>query len=361
MASYRKLKSGWKVIISKRDSSGQLKQVSKNGFETKNEAKLYAAKIESQENGVFNLKKDTPFSRYFFEWWKTFKEPKLSDISNARYKNISSLLKEYFGDSQISKIDRITYQKFINEYGKSRSKETVYKLNSIIRACVRSAIQDEIITKDFTYNVEVAYKTEKRDIEYLNLDELKRLTTVTLAKLNPNFTSRYMILVGIYTGARIGEISALTWKDINFTDRTISINKSWDYMYKTGFKKTKSNASNRTIRVNKKLLDILEQLKQNNSEMIFENQYKTIPTPTSINKTLKKLLCEAKIDKPSFHFHSLRHSQVAYLLFKGVDLYAISKRLGHSDMTITAKKYAYLIDEYKQRSDNQIESLLDEL
>jgi integrase len=45
----------------------------------------------------------------------------------------------------------------------------------------------------------------------------------------------------------------------------------------------------------------------------------------------------------------------------GVDLYAISKRLGHSNMMITAKKYAYLIDEYKARNDNKIERLMDNL
>ncbi|HIZ96713.1 MAG TPA: tyrosine-type recombinase/integrase [Candidatus Ligilactobacillus excrementavium] len=50
-----------------------------------------------------------------------------------------------------------------------------------------------------------------------------------------------------------------------------------------------------------------------------------------------------------FHFHSLRHFHVAYLLFQGIELYTISKHLGHSNMMITAKKYAYLVDEYKAK------------
>lgn len=41
--------------------------------------------------------------------------------------------------------------------------------------------------------------------------------------------------------------------------------------------------------------------------------------------------------------------------FKGVNLYAISKRLGHSNMTITAKTYAYMLDEYKAQQDDIIE------
>lgn len=57
MASYRKLSTGWKVTISQRDAQGKLHQVSKNGFATKNEAKLYAAAIEAERNGVISQKK----------------------------------------------------------------------------------------------------------------------------------------------------------------------------------------------------------------------------------------------------------------------------------------------------------------
>lgn len=61
------------------------------------------------------------------------------------------------------------------------------------------------------------------------------------------------------------------------------------------------------------------------------------------------------------HFHSLRHTHVAMLLFKGIDLYAISKRLGHSNMTITAKTYAYMLEEYKAQQDDKIENILNEI
>ena len=44
MASYRKLKSGWKVTISTRDAEGKLRQTSKQGFATKKDAQAYAYK-----------------------------------------------------------------------------------------------------------------------------------------------------------------------------------------------------------------------------------------------------------------------------------------------------------------------------
>lgn len=52
---------------------------------------------------------------------------------------------------------------------------------------------------------------------------------------------------------------------------------------------------------------------------------------------------------------------MAYLLAQGVDIYAISKRLGHSNISITMEVYAYLIDEAKDKNDQKIVDSLDNL
>ena len=67
------------------------------------------------------------------------------------------------------------------------------------------------------------------------------------------------------------------------------------------------------------------------------------------------------IVKRDYTFHSLRHSHVAFLLSQGIDIYAISKRLGHANMTTTSNVYAYLIDEYKHKLDDEIERKLAQL
>ena len=67
--------------------------------------------------------------------------------------------------------------------------------------------------------------------------------------------------------------------------------------------------------------------------MVFANQRGEIPTSNAVNKVLRELLEEAGIHRSGYHFHSLRHSHVAYLLYQGIDLYAISKRLGHSNVS----------------------------
>ena len=169
-----------------------------------------------------------------------------------------------------------------------------------------------------------------------------------------------MILTAIYTGMRKSEIQALTWKDIDFLHATISINKSWDEK-KKAFKPTKTESSKRTIKVNRELLNRLADLKANCTTMVFQNVLGTVPTGTALNKCLRSIMASCKLEKQGFHFHSLRHVHVAYLLSQGVDIYAISKRLGHSNITVTLNTYSYLVDEYKAKNDTLIIDKLAEL
>ncbi|MCR1902273.1 site-specific integrase [Ligilactobacillus apodemi] len=362
MASYRKLKSGWKVIISKRDSNGQLKQVSKNGFATKNEAKLYAAKIESKRDGVLNQKKRITFSDHFEQWFLLYKKNKVAKTTQNRYKIIHNTINDFFGTTLLSKVTRNDYQKFINSFGATHAKDTVLKTHSIIKSCVQSAIFDELITKDFTQKIELIYNKDKDIIvEYLSVSEIHKLSNYLKRNLDPKYPSKYMILLAIYTGARLGEIQALTWHDIDFEHNTIAINKAWNYHEGGGFKDTKTDTSNRVIKVNKEILDIIKQLKKENTDMVFMSVFKKIPTSNAVNKMLRSALVACDLNKKNFHFHSLRHSHVAYLLYQGIDLYAISKRLGHSDLTTTTKRYAYLIDEHRAQSDQLIEQAINKI
>ena len=68
MASYRKLKSGWKATVSKR-VNGKLKQISKNGFATKAEARLWGAQMEADTDTMSDAA--IPFTDYFWSWYET--------------------------------------------------------------------------------------------------------------------------------------------------------------------------------------------------------------------------------------------------------------------------------------------------
>ncbi|MBF0600818.1 tyrosine-type recombinase/integrase [Limosilactobacillus oris] len=362
MANFMKRGSKWQARVSWRDDLGKLRQKSKLGFDTKQQAKQWAVEQEKKHIDGQLTDEDPIFANYFDEWFSTYKKDKISLSTQRLYTKTSERIHKHWGNKKISDVTRRQYQKFMNDFGKDHAKETVQKTNSIIRACVKDAILDGLIAKDFTQRIELIWdKNRTVKVQYLSIEQINKLVKSLEDDIKPPYISRYMILTAIYTGMRLGEIMALKWDDINFNFKTIRINKSYDYVSGGKIKPPKTESSNRTIKVNQSLLDLLAQLKQNHQDFVFMGENDKIPGSSAVNKTLRKHLSKCGIERHNFHFHSLRHSHVAYLLANDIDLYAISQRLGHSNMTTTAKKYAYLIDEYRARSDERIDNALEKI
>lgn len=362
MANFMKRGSKWQARITWRDDLGKLRQKSKLGFETKQQAKQWAIEQEKKHIDGQLTDNDPAFANYFDEWFSTYKKDKISLSTQRLYFKTSERIHKHWGNKKISDVTRRQYQKFMNNFGKKHAKETVQKTNSIIRACVKDAILDGIITRDFTQRIELTWdKSRTVKVKYLSIEQINSLVNSLKSDIKSTYISRYMILTAIYTGMRLGEIMALKWSDINFNFKTITISKSYDYVSGGKIKPPKTESSNRTISVNQSLLDLLNQLKENDHDFVFMGSNGKIPGSTAVNKTLKKHLALCGIERKNFHFHSLRHSHVAYLLANNIDLYAISQRLGHSNMTTTAKKYAYLIDEYRARSNQRINQALEKI
>lgn len=354
MSTVSKRATGYYGLAYYRDSNGKRRQKVAGVFKLKRDAKTAADELERQLDGANVDLQELSLYEYYQRWYQLYKANGITRVTQNRYKVIGGALKHYFQDQRVVDIKRSDYQAFINWYGKDHARDSVVKLNGALRACVGSAIDDDIITKDFTHNVQVVYDHQRSlRVEYLNTDEIQALRQTTAANLDRRFTGRYMILTAILTGMRKSEIQALTWKDLDYMHSTITVSKSWDEKEK-GFKPAKTRASNRVIKVNRELLDLLTDLKPNGSTLVFMGQYRTVPTSNALNKLLRSIMDQAGISKQGFHFHSLRHVHVAYLLGQGVDIYAISKRLGHSNISVTLNTYSYLIDEYKAKNDDLI-------
>ncbi|MBB1068744.1 site-specific integrase [Limosilactobacillus sp. RRLNB_1_1] len=362
MSYAKKAKKGYYGIAEFKDKDGKRHQKSAGLFKLKRDALKAGDELQRELDTVNQNLMDITLFDYFSRWFELYKSNKAQSASaQNQYRIMKKFIAEYFADTKLREIKRSDYQEFINWYGANHAYKSVSKLNGAIRSCVGYAIDDDIITKDFTHNVNITYnRTLERKVDYLTTDELQTLKKAVTAKLNRYNTSRYMILTAIYTGMRKSEVQALTWNDIDFLHSTISISKSWDEK-KKAFKSTKTDSSNRIVKVNRQLLKRLEELKANNSIMVFQNALGTIPTSNALNKCLRSIMNDCSIEKQGFHFHSLRHVHVAYLLSKGVDIYAISKRLGHSNITVTLNTYSYLIDEYKAKNDTLIIDKLAEL
>ena len=76
-----------------------------------------------------------------------------------------------------------------------------------------------------------------------------------------------------------------------------------------------------------------------------------------INKILSSILNQLKLHHITFH--GLRHTHASILLFKGVSVLSVSKRLGHSNITTTQSTYLHIIKELETKDQNKIINIID--
>ncbi|MBS5816160.1 MAG: site-specific integrase [Enterococcus casseliflavus] len=235
-------------------------------------------------------------------------------------------------------------------------------LHIYMKAAIQDALQEGIIFKDPTYKVSsrggISDKSD-RD-KFLNYNETKKLTNSLIDGIKPTYVSRYMILLGIATGMRYAEILGLTWNCIDFEDKTVRVEKTWDYVYKQDFSNTKNYQSMRLITVDDFTLDLLKQLKKhqreyyfgrilkNEKNLVFLNDDMELISNSAVNKTLKKHQKKIGIDQP-INFHGLRHTHASILIYQGVNLKYVSRRLGHKKIETTLGIYQHILDEMEQK------------
>lgn len=357
MASIQKRGNTYQYTVS-RVVNGITKPIRKGGFSTKREAKVAAAEIETQlRKGIVPHLKLAPIDEYFEKWVKLYKS-NLCMTTLHNYQYTLKAIKAHFGSNPLQEIKRHDYQRFLNEFGSNKSKETVEKLNAHIRACVKDAIEEHIIYHDFTRKAVITWTTpSKKPIEkHLNFNESAVLLKEIWRRLNDGL-SYSLLLLGVTSGMRFAEMVGLTWNDFDFVNRTVTINKTWGYMKRSqeGFGPTKNEQSNRTIKMDmltmnhfKKLFDSTP---SNSHQLVFyspSSKYKVISN-TAANKMLKKLLSNLNIE--SITIHGLRHTHASVLLYKKVSIYYVSERLGHSDIETTLKEYTHLVKELREEDE----------
>ena len=366
MAWISKRGETWQYTIKYKDKDGHQKRKSKGGFAIKRAAVEAAQEIEYQiKNSTFS-ENDVTLIDYYQKWLDTYKIGKHARVTEVRYKTIKKQLAAYFGlNKKLKNITRTDWQQFINFFGKTRAKETVSKLNSYVRSMANSAIDDGLIRTNFTNNtVLTGSKGKDEKLKYLQLQDYKKLKEYVFKNVSLNKIFNYIIAAGISTGARYSEIVEITWKDINFMNQTININKSWDSVI-NNFKPTKTEAGNRIIEIDDCLTNLLKKLKHEQlkyfneikrpisiNELAFLNKSLTIITNAALNKDLRNIENKLNIN-PIITFHGLRHTHVSYLISKGIDINYISHRLGHSNVSITMNIYTHLLKDYQKEEANR--------
>ena len=145
---------------------------------------------------------------------------------------------------------------------------------------------------------------------------------------------------------RIGEALALTPKDFDLSHQLLSVSKTWDYKGNGGFLPTKNQSSVRKIPLDWhtviQFAELLKNLSTDSPIFVKGNVYNS-----TVNDILSRHCRNAEI--PEITVHGLRHTHASILLFAGVSIASVARRLGHSNITTTQKTYLHIIQELESK------------
>lgn len=399
--SVRKRGEKWYYSYELATIDGKRKRVERVGGRTKKEAQdaLRKAINDYQEKGRHQDEKGMSIDDLLRKWLDEYVAfNNALTTMEADEKVIRNHILPAFSGRKITTITPIELQEFFNEkYSMNYSSSYLCRMRNVLKMAFAYAVNPCQYLKESPMNyVRLPKVHDKKS------DSTKIISTSDFNKLLEYFKDRnqYLhLMLGFYTGCRIGEATALTWDDIDFKNKTIDITRTTFYAKgKFYVGKTKTEGSMRTILVGDKLLNSLREAKKKQIEdrLYYGNYYREMYLIDEIDEKTRKVrkrihefdgfsapkegipvnfvclqengalvttgtfrscpdIARKKLGI-DFNFHMLRHTHATTLLANGASMKAVQERLGHETIKTTMDIYAHVTPKMESELVNIIEA-----
>lgn len=241
-----------------------------------------------------------------------------------------TLFKECFsGDVPLVEMSRdkiLTFYKYLVDYGYSQT--TIKAFWNRVKSTLKSGVLDGTIDPDCLRDFPVVKRAQK-PVTYLTAEEITKIKNVEWK----HEISKRAFLFAIYTGLRYCDVQALKWENIT-KDNFIVFSQQ-----KTQIDATGNAYAYTRLPLNRQALEIIGERKGDN-----EKVFPKLRHNAEINYDIHDASKKAGIEK-HVHFHMARHTLGVQLLCNGVEIYTVSKLLGHKSVQTTARFYSNITEE----------------
>lgn len=316
------------VKYSSKDSvTGKRKQVLKRGFATKREA----VKWEAEQT----ISQETHITLTFDEVLEQFLKSIDSSETSAYMKK--AWINKHFPLHTMS-ISKITRPMMIQWRSELDNTDLATRTKNRGLQYVKSVFDfaDKIYGVNNPAVVVNSFKLKKEDKHEMKVwspEEFDKFISCVSLKVYAIF---YTFL--FYTGCRRGEALALCKEDVS-EDGYIHIHRAIKH-YKNGFLPLKTDSSERTIKLDSVTFEMMQPLLDRADPFVFGSGRSL--SITQVDKYFRKGVKDSGVTQ--IRIHDLRHSHATWLINNGVNIVAVSKRLGHSTINQTLKTYAHLLE-----------------
>lgn len=405
--------ANWEYRFEAAKIDGKRKHISKAGFKTKKEAEIAGTKALSEYNnaGLHFEPSEMSFADYLDYWFDNYVKMACKYNTQLSYTQIiEGHLKPALGMYKLKSLTPLIIQEYVNQkFVTGLKKTTLVGIMSVLSGSLKYAVVPAQLLQSspaaYIKYPKVTADRAERNRTIITVDDFNRM----LERFEKGNPFRYALLIGFYTGLRIGEVYALTWDDIDFKEKTLDVNK---LVYKRNygvdirqvmkqkgkkeeksawyFGDTKTDSSVRKIKIGDTLINELREYRKIQLEHqlqygeYYTNIYKKeeadekgnpIFRLIEVEKTVPVALPAANLIMRKengqysttdsfkyaarvihydlgikFNFHSLRHTHATKLIESGVSPKAVQARLGHENIETTLQTYVHNTEEMEQNA-----------
>lgn len=315
------------------------------------------------------------FKDWLYNTHMTNKKPSTKERYNSIFKN-------YIENSSIYelKLKDLTPSDIQNYYNdliaKGKSVAAIKNLHKLIAPSIRYACDSNRILKDFSRAIVIPKDKEDKKLKKVSaVKPFSLKEQLHFIEIIKGHELEMLFLTALDSGLRQGELFALTWNDIDFKNKCITVNKSFKSIkniktnkYENIIQTPKTDKSIRVVPIPSRLTDKLKQHKLSqktqrlkmanlyeNNNLIFCNKFGKYLDSGNVLKKFKKILKDNKLEVRKFH--DLRHTYATRLFELGEEPKTVQTLLGHSNISITLDTYTHVLDNLKEKAVSKLDNL----
>lgn len=311
---------------------------------------IYSRKYLDVKHKLMMLKADTlrepefqslytgTLKDWFEIWLDTIVKTKVKLSTYNSYKSKVQLhILPSIGAIRLNELAPTDVDQWILKLSLTLSPNSVHAVYRVLKNGLSQAVQQDVLKKNPALNIDLP-KLEKQRVRAFSLEQQKKIKEAV------STDEKYLpIMLALETGMRIGEISALRWTDINFSEKTIHIQRTLQRLQvdigKTALVEgtPKTFQSERILPLSNQLEVYLRTIKKSSKSLYVVGLDDSCTEPRTITYRFKKLLEQLQITQ--LPFHALRHTFATRCLELGVNIATISSMLGHTSTKMTLDIY----------------------
>ena len=278
-----------------------------------------------------------------------------------------------FGKYKLEDITKGMVRQYITDLqDNSGMKYNTYNRHyTILRLMFESAVDDGTLSESPMRDLKRPRKSKDEKLQEGTMDKAYDETEVAhILECISHEPLRWRALITFMldTGCRRGEVAGLKWNNVDLSTGEVTICNNLQYTKEKGVYETSpKSGKSRTIFLTKPALALMKEWKREQTVIRFRN---AIPisgycfegkdgqgmNPACISAYFTKLGKTYNI--PHFHPHALRHTMATIIIANGADIVSVSKKLGHSNTSITLNVYSHANEEAQRRANEILENAI---